>query len=489
MDSLDKMMQDCALVFSTKGDMTVSQRHVFLGIIFDTVKGRIFVTKEKFDKLLELIREIADLQTCSPRNMARLRGKAQHQLRCIEGVRPYLVRFNNFIGGPESVYEWDHEKSIDDALRRTMWFLYRELPPLMKAGAETWPMAPATVYHRWSRGAEHPYGDLIVGTWDASNLGVAQAVADEPGKVIRLAGMKFDGVSTIVTFGDTPEAQVHREAAGAPMIMRLMRSMFNLKGRTVLLRNDCLPVIYALQKGSPSPQLQAAAEAVCQEALEAGCRVLCLHVPGVQLIAEGVDGGSREGAALLQGPACSAALRATVAGLLSQHGWTLTLDLFAADSNKMTARYVSWTDEPSSEAVDAFSMSSWSESLCTCGQYHRETLFIFPPRGMKRAAVCRARSDRVRACFLVPTSHKLGYWKLLRSNSTALMAVNNPTEAFTHVLAPLAAHILFLVDFGSNDDTSPGCGREMSLRGRQSRWSGSELQTMRDLQHIAQSLN
>ncbi len=134
-------------------------------------------------------------------------------------------------------------------------------------------------------------------------------------------------------------------------------------------------------------------------------------------------------------------------------------------------------------------MSSWSESLCTCGQYHRETLFIFPPRGMERAAVCRARSDRVRACFLVPTSHKLGYCKLFRSHSTAFMAVNDPKEAFTHVLAPMAAHTLFLVDFGSNDDTSPGCGRELSLRGRKSRWSDSELQEMRDLRSIAQSLH
>ncbi len=64
MGSLDQMMQDCALVFNTKGDMTVSQRHVFLGIIFDTVKGRIFVTKEKFDKMLALMNEIMNLQTC-----------------------------------------------------------------------------------------------------------------------------------------------------------------------------------------------------------------------------------------------------------------------------------------------------------------------------------------------------------------------------------------------------------------------------------------
>ena len=64
-----------------------------------------------------------------------------------------------------------------------------------------------------------------------------------------------------------------------------------------MLRNDCLPVIYALEKGSNSPQLQAAAEAACREALEAGVKkVLCMHIPGDQLIAEGIDGGSREGA-------------------------------------------------------------------------------------------------------------------------------------------------------------------------------------------------
>ena len=49
-DALDKMMTDCALIFSKKGDMAVRQRHVFLGIIFDTHKRRLFVTVENFDK-------------------------------------------------------------------------------------------------------------------------------------------------------------------------------------------------------------------------------------------------------------------------------------------------------------------------------------------------------------------------------------------------------------------------------------------------------
>jgi hypothetical protein len=54
-----------------------------------------------------LLRERMDLVSCLPRSMAKLRGKAQLHFRCLEGVRPFLSRFYRFIGGPESVYEWD----------------------------------------------------------------------------------------------------------------------------------------------------------------------------------------------------------------------------------------------------------------------------------------------------------------------------------------------------------------------------------------------
>ena len=44
----------------------------------------------------------------------------------------------------------------------------------------------------------------------------------EPGKILRLEGMHFEGVSIIVTFESTPEVQVHQEAVGAPMVIRLL---------------------------------------------------------------------------------------------------------------------------------------------------------------------------------------------------------------------------------------------------------------------------
>jgi hypothetical protein len=84
-----------------------------------------------------------------------------------------------------------------------------------------------------------PYDDLVVATWDAARSGIALAVAVEPGVTLRLEGMKFEGVSTIVTLEVTPDAQAHREAAGAPIGLALDSAEFDMRGRPVLLRNDC----------------------------------------------------------------------------------------------------------------------------------------------------------------------------------------------------------------------------------------------------------
>ena len=90
---------------------------------------------------------------------------------------------------------------------------------------------------------------------------------------------------------------------------------------------------------------------------------------------------------------------------------------------------------------------------------HRETLFIFPPRGLERSVVQRAKSGSVRACFMVPTNHRAACWKLLRTVSIARLAFNGPKHDFEPALAPLAAQTAFLVDFGETDVSRPGAGR------------------------------
>ena len=77
----------------------------------------------------------------------------------------------------------------------------------------------------------------------------------------------------------------------------------------------------------------------------------------------------------------------------------MTIDLFTAQGNAFVERFVSWTDESKSEVVDAFTLRSWNQSSCPCGKDHRETSFIFLPRGLERTVVRRAKVRSVAGMF------------------------------------------------------------------------------------------
>jgi hypothetical protein len=295
--------------------------------------------------------------------------------------------------------------------------------------------------------------------------------------------MIYDQATTIVTFPDPIEAQVHRESAGGPIAFRILSSLMDLCGWHVLFVNDCLPIILAMRKGSQSKQLQSDSESVAVGILEAGAKASFLHVPGTEMIAAGTDGASRDGAKRVIGPACTQEGRKEICAFLRHHGWKVTIDLFAADCNKFTDRYVSWTDEPNSEAVDAFGLASWDQSVCKCGRSHRETSFIFPPKGLERAVFRRARSDGARAVFVVPTSYSAGYWKGLRARSTGQLELTNPQTEFHNPQGTMGNHTVFLVDFADADIRLPVCcGQESEPRGRRSRLSPGELEVRRRTQ-------
>ncbi len=92
--------------------------------------------------------------------------------------------------------------------------------------------------------------------------------------------MHYEQATSIVTFSNPMEAQVHRESAGAPILFLILSSLMNLSGWHILFVNNCLPVILAFRKGSHSARLQADAETVALCVLEAGAKALILHIPG-----------------------------------------------------------------------------------------------------------------------------------------------------------------------------------------------------------------
>jgi hypothetical protein len=90
------------------------------------------------------------------------------------------------------------------------------------------------------------------------------------------------------------------------------------------------------------------------------------HVPGLALVAEGVDGASRGGGDLgdgcvdyILGPAVGDELWEEIETVLRRIGCGITIDLFATASNAKCARYFSRTHEPGAERTDAFTMLDW----------------------------------------------------------------------------------------------------------------------------------
>jgi len=86
-------------------------------------------------------------------------------------------------------------------------------------------------------------------------------------------------------------------------------------------------------------------------------------------------------------------------------------------------------------------------------------VFIFPPKGLEKAVFREARSDGVKAIFVVPTAVTAGYWKGLRARSTARLELTSPRLEFHNPQGTMGNHTVFLVDFGDTDSRLAPCCR------------------------------
>ncbi len=96
--------------------------------------------------------------------------------------------------------------------------------------------------------------------------------------------------------------QPFREALGGALAFEAFAQKVNLGGRCCILRNDASAAVVAFRKGSSqSPQMQRCALRLNRAAAAVDVDCLPLHVPGLTLVSEGVDGASRSGSELGDG--------------------------------------------------------------------------------------------------------------------------------------------------------------------------------------------
>lgn len=213
-------------------------------------------------------------------------------------------------------------------------------------------------------------------TWDASSHGWAALLrwwVEGPG------GRSLRERLLIGTWpgGEDVSEQPYRECLAAPLALEAAAQVLDLRGRIGLLRNDAEAAIAALRKGSTqSGPMQRSALRASRLCARLDLDLLLWHVPGMQLVEEGVDGASRGGRHFgedanlgsVVGPAVSDGLWSRIGAAVAEVGLEVTVDAFATESNRRARRYWSRYGEPGSEAVDALSVRDWGKSRCPrCG--------------------------------------------------------------------------------------------------------------------------
>ena len=325
------------------------------------------------------------------------------------------------------------------------------------AGRPLWPPPASTAYAALLRGeAPALYCAL---TWDASTFGWAALARwwdlsgrDPVARDLLLVGTWPDG-------WDVSE-QPFREALGGALGFEAFVSAVDVCGRYCVLRNDAAAAVAALRKGSTqSPQMQRCSLRLARAAAAVDVYTLPLHVPGLVLIQEGVDGASRDGSELgpdanvaaVLGPAIDDTVWAAVLRVVAAASWgRVTVDAFASASNARAPRFWSRFIEPGAELFDALCAPDWAQSACpACGQAHREVLYAFPPAALVRATVEKACADRPLCVLVVQVAILAPYWsKLLYASALPLGALFE--EGFVRFRSP-ASHLRHPGDYSPSE--------------------------------------
>jgi hypothetical protein len=236
--------------------------------------------------------------------------------------------------------------------------------------------------------------------------------------------------------------------------------------RVGLLRNDAETAIAALTKGNTgSAPMQRQAVRLNRVAYNNELDLILMHVPGLSLVEEGIDGASRTGThfgpdanlAHVLGPRVSDGLWASIMSLLEPLRWRVTIDLFATETNARADRYFSRFGEPGAEAVDAFAVPDWAASQCPhCADQHREVGYAYPPQPLIRNFVQKAIADAMLCVVVVPVAVTAPHWhKLVRASVLdswpavdGFFRVRNPHKVVVGAAGTLPSELaVFACDF------------------------------------------
>lgn len=439
------------------------QRPGYAGFDFDTVRGVVLIQPDKLAKLLACLADWQELAEVTPRALDSIQGRVLHYSYAIRYLRVVATQIYCLLGSvPDDLY--DRPVAVGAEMRALAQEASMLVERFHSAGRPIWGRVPSSLLRVFQ--LEPAVGGLsFVLTWDASPSGWAALLRwwVAVGSRAELKELLLVGSWPA---GEAVGEQAHREALAAPLALQAACQAVDLRVRFGLLRNDAEAAIGALAKGSTgSPDMQRQAVRLNRLAYEHELDLLLMHVPGLALVEEGIDGASRAGThfgsdanlAHVLGPRVGNDLWATIRSLIAPLRWEVTVDLFATESNARAARFFSRFSEPGAEAVDALSVLDWASSQCpVCGKQHREVGYAYPPPPLIQQFVKKAIADAMLCVVVVPVAVTAPYWhKLVRSSLLdskpavdGFFRVRNPQKSVEGATGALPSELaVFACDF------------------------------------------
>ena len=421
----------------------LAQRLEYAGFLYDTVRGLLLILGPKLEKVVLCLQGWASAEVITLRGLDSVRGRILHYSLSIRHLRILATEITWLIGTEEEP-AYDEELPVSDDMRNLASEIEEVTKKYAPQGCALWPAIPSSLYGGFLRGETGP--GFAVATWDSGPHGWAALwkwwSLLEGNKVLEERLM----VGTWPA-GSAVTDQAHREGLGGCLMLEAMAQEKDLTGWTVILRNDAESALAAFRKGSShSRTMQELALRFNRICVCLNLDTFPIHVPGKQMVAEGIDGASRAGAYFgpennvesVLGPRVTDELWMRVLGVTEKAGWRISVDLFASAANTRAARFVTRFPEPGAEATDALSVPDWAYSQCPgCGQIHWEVVYAFPPPGLCRKFVRKAMADGVQAVIVVALAVTEPYWhKLVRSsvvqNDDGYIRIRRPRNYLTH---------------------------------------------------------
>ena len=415
----------------------------YAGFIFDSFRGRMLVLEAKQQSLVAASASLGRADAIwTLRELDSVKGRLLHYSAAIRHLRVRVTELARVMGPiSEELYDVPFPASPElVALSSELCTVIERYAPL---GSPLWPPVPSSAYRALLRGEETAVFFAL--TWDASPLGWAALLRwwSSPGSSPTLREE--------LLIGSWPAGwDPHREALGGALAFEAAILRADLGGRIGILRNDAEAAVAAFRKGSTqSAPMQRCALRLSRAAADSNVDYLPWHVPGLQLVEEGIDGASRSGVlfgpdanlAAVLGAAVSDRLWSSISTAAASVGWRVTVDAFATESNARAPRFWSRFGEPGAESIDALSVADWRSSACpVCGEVHGEVLYAFPPPTLLRATMEKAAADNARCILVVPVAVIAPHWHELLAASVlprlaypdGFLRVRNPKPELLH---------------------------------------------------------